>query len=96
MGANQATILKRLEHFGNADTTHPEHVGQELMREQEFIGHGPIVRHQNPAATSLLHLVQAIAGNALRNLFHECHVVPIQQAPERTISGSLGLKIFWV
>jgi hypothetical protein len=70
--------LKGLEDFGNTDSAHAEHMGQELMGEQEFIRHSPIMRHQNPSATPLLHRMQAIAGNGLRNLLGERRIVPDQ------------------
>ena len=38
---------------GHAGALHPQHHGQEFLREQKFIRLHAVVRHQQPAATSL-------------------------------------------
>ena len=55
----------------NAGPLHPQHHGQELLREQKLIRLHAVVRHQQPAATSLLYGMKLIARGGLRDLVEE-------------------------
>jgi len=52
--ADEAGPLQGAGRSGNACPPDPQHHGQELLREQKLIRVHAVVRHQQPAATSLL------------------------------------------
>ena len=52
--ADEAGPLQGARRSRNARPLYPQHHGQELLRQQKLIRVHAIVRHQQPAATSLL------------------------------------------
>ena len=55
----------------NAGPLHSQHHGQEFLREQKLIRLHAVVRHQQPAATSLIDGMKVIARGGLRDLVEE-------------------------
>lgn len=68
---DQAFTLQGARSSRNACALHPQHHGQELLGEQKFIRIHTVVRHQQPAATSLLQRMKMIARGRLRDLVEE-------------------------
>jgi hypothetical protein len=66
--------------------TDAEHLGQELVGEREVVPPDSIVRHQQPAAGSLLERVQRIAGDRLAGVSQRIGRVPLHQTVELGVS----------
>src|SRR5579863_3078009 len=69
--ADKAGALQSAGRNRNAGTLHAQHHGQEFLREQKLVRLHAVVRHQQPATTSLLYGVKVIARGRLRDLVEE-------------------------
>ena len=57
---NQPGLLKAPGRLGDALAASSQHVGDELLGEQQFLRPHPVVGEQQPAAESLLDRVKAV------------------------------------
>src|SRR5512147_2558593 len=69
--ADEAGPLQGACRSRHASPLHPQHHRQELLSEQKLIRMHAVVRHQEPAATSLLQGMKLIAGGRLRDLIEK-------------------------
>ena len=68
---DEACPLQGARRDGNASPLHPQHHGQEFLCEQKLIRLHAVVRHQHPAATSLLYGMKLVARGRLGDLIEE-------------------------
>ena len=69
--ADETGPLQAARRGGDAGPLHPEHHCQEFLREQKLVRLHAVVRHQHPAAGSLLDLMKMIARGGLCDLVEE-------------------------
>src|SRR5438067_47248 len=83
--ANEARSLERAGGNRHRRPPHAEHLGEKLLGEGKLVGAHPIVRQQQPAAAALLHRVQAVTGDLLRDLTEQRLGVALQHAAKRSV-----------
>src|SRR5690349_16108152 len=86
---NQTGLLQALGRLGDALAASSQHVGDELLGEQQFLQPHPVVGEQQPAAESLLDRVKAVADSGLGYLSDQRLRVAQQQELTRTAPPEL-------
>ena len=66
--------------------------GSLQTHEWKNVGPHPVLRHQQPAAASLLDRVQTVAGHPLRDLREKGAVIKEQQSPQGTLPAGLVVQ----
>ena len=66
--ADQSSLLQHAGNHTDSRTLHTEHDRQKLMAQLEVLLVHPVVRHQQPAGTPLLHRVHRVARDGLHPL----------------------------
>ena len=69
--ADETGPLQGARRGGDAGPLHPQHHCQEFLREQKLVRLHAVVRHQHPAAGSLLDVMKMIARGGLCDLIEE-------------------------
>jgi hypothetical protein len=83
---DQPCALQSARDDRHTGTPGTEHLGKELVRDIEFITFHPIVRHKEPATTTLLDGVPPIAGGQLRQLREQGQRVAMQKLAAAKVS----------
>src|SRR4051794_2785644 len=65
---NPTAILQRFQHLGDASPADAQHEGEEFVREINRVGIHAVLRHEEPATTTLGNGMQSVAGGALHGL----------------------------
>src|SRR5688572_18615411 len=86
---NQPGLLQAPGRLGDALAASSQHVGDELLGEQQFHRPYPVVCEQQPAAESLLDRVKAVADGGLGDLGDQRLRVAQQQELTRTAPPEL-------
>src|SRR5580658_3648710 len=89
---DQAGALQAARRGRDAGALHPQHHGEELLGEQKLVRLHAIVRHQHPAAASLLEGMKMNARGGLRDLIEDGVAVALHHGAHRGASRELTLE----
>ena len=89
----QAQVVQRAKNLGDTRALHSQHHPEEFVRKRKLVRADPIAGHQQPTATALLHRMQHVTDDRIRNLRAKGGLIEPQQLAERTVPcGDLSLK----
>ncbi|MNL28984.1 hypothetical protein D3C87_1506540 [compost metagenome] len=95
---NEASLLQMAGGLRDAFAPHAQHVGDQLLRHDQFVGLQPVQAEQKPPAKLLVQRVMAVAHRRLGHLRQQCLRVSKQQmlhgpAPVEFVFQGLPLQL---
>src|SRR5476651_1753985 len=90
--ADESGALQAAGRTRDPGPLHPQHHGQEFLREKEFIRLHAVMSHQHPTAATLLKGMKVIARGRLRDLIEQGVGIAMHDRPHRRASRQLSLE----